>query len=118
MVRMAHPTDMAIPECHDFATHQSFPSNKLNLLTFHQPTLIQTDECRNILQPSITNNSIGKLEVSILFSISYNHETASLTCRKNLHFLEIDSNKNILGMCYLLKIILLLNNGTMIALVI
>jgi len=24
MVRMAHPTDMAIPECHDFATHQSF----------------------------------------------------------------------------------------------
>ena len=25
MVRMAHPTDMAIPECHDFATHQSFP---------------------------------------------------------------------------------------------
>ncbi len=25
MVRMAHPADMAIPECHDFATHQSFP---------------------------------------------------------------------------------------------
>ena len=25
MVRMVHPTDMAIPECHDFATHQSFP---------------------------------------------------------------------------------------------
>ena len=25
MVRMAHPTDMSIPECHDFATHQSFP---------------------------------------------------------------------------------------------
>ena len=27
MVRMAHPTDMAIPECHDFATHQSFPGS-------------------------------------------------------------------------------------------
>jgi hypothetical protein len=24
-VRMAHPTDRANPECHDFATHQSFP---------------------------------------------------------------------------------------------
>ncbi len=23
-VRMAHPADMAIPECHEFATHQSF----------------------------------------------------------------------------------------------
>ena len=27
MVRMAHPTDMAIPECHDFATHQSFTNH-------------------------------------------------------------------------------------------
>ena len=26
MVCMAHPTDMAIAECHDFATHQGFPS--------------------------------------------------------------------------------------------
>jgi hypothetical protein len=25
MVRMAHPTDIALSECHDFATHQSFP---------------------------------------------------------------------------------------------
>jgi hypothetical protein len=25
MMRMAHPTDRALPECHDFATHQSFP---------------------------------------------------------------------------------------------
>jgi hypothetical protein len=26
MVRMADPAYMAIPECHDFATHQSFPN--------------------------------------------------------------------------------------------